>query len=250
MMNRLSSHQKEFTIDASSFLPQHLSPVLVKKSKKRKKSISLIIKPNNTIVTLAPFHMDPQRILDFIHSKKGWIEKRLANIHKNPINCSPRNFAEGELFPYLGQHYKLKISQENQKYLCLINDSFILSKKSERDAKKLFIQWYKKQARAHVAEKIAFFSDRMRLYAKKIKINSARQRWGSCTHANTINFSWRIICLPSTIIDYIVVHELAHISQKNHSKRFWDIVSRTLSDYKKCKKWLKEESGYFHALCI
>jgi hypothetical protein len=73
-----------------------------------------------------------------------------------------------------------------------------------------------------------------------IRITDARQRWGSCTHKGGLNFSWRLIQAPPKIVDYVVVHELVHISQPDHSKKFWNKVREILPDYERRRKWLRE----------
>ncbi|MEM3513203.1 MAG: M48 family metallopeptidase, partial [Thermoplasmata archaeon] len=75
---------------------------------------------------------------------------------------------------------------------------------------------------------------------KKIKITSGKTRFGSCTSKGYINLSWRLVLAPPEIIDYVIVHELAHLKEPNHSKKFWAVVEKFIPDYKTKRKWLKE----------
>ena len=190
-----------------------------------------------------PSHAQQKQIIDFIHSKKEWIRSKISLQKNNSADSKIKKFIEGELFPYLGQHYKLKIKEGNS--VELDGDSIIIGNNDKNMTKKIFTKWYKRQTLCLIKEKIDLYGKSMNLSPKSIKITSARQRWGSCAHTDTLSFPWRIICLPANIIDYIVIHELAHISQKNHSKDFWNIVSSVLPDYKTHKKWLKEEAVNF-----
>jgi predicted metal-dependent hydrolase len=97
----------------------------------------------------------------------------------------------------------------------------------------------KKIAKQLVLDKINFWSEQMSLRYEKVRLSSAKTRWGSCTSTNIISINWRLSLLPLKLIDYVVIHELAHIKEKNHSSKFWDIVEKYCSDYKVDRKLLK-----------
>jgi len=92
-----------------------------------------------------------------------------------------------------------------------------------------------------ITERVNFYSRITGWKFKSVSITKAESRWGSCGPNNSINFSRRLIMAPIDVIDYVVVHELAHIAEKNHSKKFWDKVEAILPDYKEKRKWLKEK---------
>jgi hypothetical protein len=81
---------------------------------------------------------------------------------------------------------------------------------------------------------------------QKIRLSSARTRWGSCSARGTLSFTWRLIMSPPEIIDYVVIHELAHTIHHNHSPQFWGLVGSILPDYAEKRKWLKHNSHLFH----
>ncbi len=99
---------------------------------------------------------------------------------------------------------------------------------------------YKFQAKEYIKLKCQFFSSRMGIRHGNIKVNSAKSRWGSCNRKGDINFTYRLIFVPEELIDYVVVHELAHIRELNHSADFWSIVEQAMPDYKLRRKRLKE----------
>jgi predicted metal-dependent hydrolase len=106
-------------------------------------------------------------------------------------------------------------------------------------APELLAAWYKDQARLILPERTNYFAHQFGLKVRSIRITSARTRWGSCSRLNALSFTWRLVMAPLEIIDYIVVHELAHIAEKNHSRAFWSQVERMLPDYHYRRKWLK-----------
>jgi predicted metal-dependent hydrolase len=99
---------------------------------------------------------------------------------------------------------------------------------------------YKKQAKEHLQQKCLYFSQIMGLRHGEVKINSAKTRWGSCNRKGDINFTYRLMFAPEELVDYVVVHELAHLKEMNHSVRFWSVVEQTMPDYKARRKKLRE----------
>ena len=75
---------------------------------------------------------------------------------------------------------------------------------------------------------------------KQVRINSAKTRWGSCGPGGVLNFTWRLVMAPLDVIDYVVVHELSHLRVKDHSSKFWKVVESISPEYKKHRKWLRE----------
>lgn len=101
--------------------------------------------------------------------------------------------------------------------------------------------WYRKQARIYMTERVAHFSEKHGLKYEQIRITSATTRWGSCSGRNNLNFPWRLLMAPKKVIDYVVVHELAHTVHKNHSPRFWKLVESIIPDWKSHRIHLREE---------
>ena len=102
---------------------------------------------------------------------------------------------------------------------------------------------FKKEALVKIRERCALYAAITGYKPASVKITSAEKRWGSCGPKGTVNFSWRLILKPLPIIDYVVVHELVHLAERNHSRRFWDKVGAILPDYKLRRRWLKENGG-------
>lgn len=99
----------------------------------------------------------------------------------------------------------------------------------------------KQRASAIIPQRVELYSQQTGIKYNKIRISNARRRWGSCSAKGNLNFSWRLALAPLEVIDYVVVHELAHIIHKNHSKKFWKLVAAIYPNYKLCRKWLRDK---------
>ncbi len=104
-----------------------------------------------------------------------------------------------------------------------------------------FTNWYKERAYEKIKERVEFYAQKRGLKYNRVNITSAEKRWGSCSAKGNLNFSWRLIMAPLPVVDYVVVHELVHLIEKNHSKEFWKKVKLFMPDYEKYKDWLKEK---------
>ena len=102
---------------------------------------------------------------------------------------------------------------------------------------------YRREARRRIEERAAYFAEKMGVDYGRIAIKAAKTRWGSCSAKGNLNFHWKLILMPPAVLDYVVVHELAHRIEMNHSPRFWAQVERILPDYRERRKWLKEKGS-------
>jgi len=218
----------------------HLSYQL-KRSKRRRKTISLQIKEDGNIVIYAPYHTPKGEIEKFLDKNQSWIFKKLSEKERSTRKAE-KAFLPGETFFYLGELYPLDIQEANHKGspLKLSFGKFILDKDRIGEARNLFIKWYKKEAEENLTGRVNYYSHRLQLFPKGVKITSAKYRWGSCSRDNRLSFSWRMIMVPLSVIDYILIHELVHIKERNHSQKFWSYLESILPEYREHKLWLKK----------
>lgn len=211
------------------------------RSKKRKRTMTLKIERDGTVVIMAPERTPKEEINRFFRSKTGWIEKKLKEYKELPgVREKQRRYVAGEKFFYLGEEFPLEVVEGGRKRLTLSHGIFRLSSGQNVDRKAIFREWYKAQAREIFTERVDFYSKQFGLLPKGIKITTARTRYGSCSSDNRLSFSYRLVMAPYRIIDYIIVHELAHIKVKNHSKKFWEYLEKLMPDYLERRSWLKE----------
>ncbi|HOC46746.1 MAG: SprT family zinc-dependent metalloprotease [Syntrophorhabdaceae bacterium] len=210
------------------------------RSKNRKRTMTLKLERNGAVVILVPERTPKEEILRFFKSKVPWINKKLDEYGESLENaCTPKTFTGGEKFLYLGEEYPLEITEGPTSRLTLSHGTFTLCKNHNTDGRRMFVRWYKARAHDIFAERVSFYARDLGLRFNGIRITTARTRYGSCSLDDRLSFSYRLVMAPYHIIDYIIVHELAHIRIKNHSKDFWGYVEKVLPDYRQCKAWLK-----------
>ena len=105
---------------------------------------------------------------------------------------------------------------------------------------KLFRQWYREKAKQKIVPRVQHHATNLGVEYGKVMISTIKYRWGSCTPNNNLNFNWKLVKAPMYVIDYVIVHELAHFLEPNHTRRFWNIVETQVSGHVKAKTWLKE----------
>lgn len=182
----------------------------------KRRTISLSVTRDAELVVRAPQSASVSYIEDLVVKRKEWIEKALE---RQLSSVKKKTFSEGEMFLFLGKEYPLRIVKTYRSRLEFL-DGFFLSEHKLPVAKKLFEQWYKTQAKKVVTERLSLHSQTMGLSVKKITIRNTSSRWGSCSSLGNVNFSYRLVLAPIEILDYVVVHELAHLVHQNHSSRF------------------------------
>lgn len=209
-----------------------------------RKSVEINISPPDQVIIRVPKKMTHKQIDDLIHRKSKWIIKKLDEIHSVLEQKQEVNFIDGETIMYLGEKYKLSINEnthlkaiqiEIHKDYISINTPYI----QQSEIKQAVIDWYKKQARKIVMERIEYYQQHIKIKPNYIRIKEQKKRWGSCSSKHNLNFNWKIIMAPIEVVDYLVVHEMSHLEYMNHSKMFWDKVQSILPDYKDRQKWLK-----------
>lgn len=185
-----------------------------------RKTISLTVDDDGSLIVRAPKRIKSEYIEKFIQDKQNWIKKRQFLMKDFIKKKKSYKFVDKEGILYLNKRMKPKqLNLNNYKEIKL---------------------WYKNQAVKLCQKKIDQFSQDFNLNYNKLKISDAKKRWGSCSSKNNINISWRVIMAPNKVVDYVIIHELAHIKHKNHSDKFWNLVEIMMKNYKKYDKWLEE----------
>jgi predicted metal-dependent hydrolase len=191
----------------------------------------------------APMRMRHSTIVEFVTSKQQWIENHLAGLPEQKPELKLEDNAE---LLFNGSHFKLSVVQGSSKPVYLSFDRVVVPIKQshlevEKSVSNKLIRWYKSAAYEALEQKVAYYSRLMHIPQHKslsVHVRDYKRRWGSCDNKGALSFNWRIIQAPEAVLDYVVVHELAHCHEFNHSKRFWHIVGQQMPDWKERQQWL------------
>jgi predicted metal-dependent hydrolase len=215
--------------------------VVLKIEKKNRKSISIKLTEAGEVLVSAPLYISNERIKELIKSKSKWIIEKLDLMENNKAKQGPI-----ESIMFLGRTYKVNIyeAQESGIRVGIFEEELQIKASKELKDKEDYIKeaiavWFKRQAALIYKEKAEKYSKILNVYPNKITIKEQKTRWGSCSSRGNLNFNWKVVMAPTEVVNYLVVHELCHLLQMNHSKDFWDLVEAVLPDYRVYREWLK-----------
>lgn len=210
----------------------------------KRRTIALTVTTHAALVVRAPFYVSLPAIQRFVNEKRDWIEKKQDIWKKRAQESAPRQYVEGEEFYFLGRRYSLEASGDIQDPVVL-DGALKISGRIFHQAERYIRQWYRQQAKKIISGRAELYSVLSGLCYQSLRISSAQSRWGSCGYRGSLNFSWRLVMAPLSVIDYVVVHELSHLEHKNHSREFWARVGILYPAYRQERKWLRSNG---HAL--
>ncbi|WP_425603716.1 M48 family metallopeptidase [Coraliomargarita parva] len=204
-----------------------------------RKSIQITVERDRKVVVRAPKQASENSVLAAVESKRYWIWQKLRDPHKYPDPAPRKEYVTGETFLFLGQHYGLTLTHDASGEVKLCGKNFQMAVSDRTSGDTLFRNWYLAEARRRMGPRIASLATEMGVDFSRIWVRDLRYRWGSCTPRGTLSFNWRIIQAPMIVVDYLIVHELAHVLEPNHSQDFWNIVAVHVPSWQKARNWLK-----------
>lgn len=147
-----------------------------------------------------------------------------------------KQYKNGERFLFLGEYFTLKIDHYTK--IEIVGSSLHFPQAILFRAKKELGSWYRREALDYIKKRVVYYSQRMNVQYTSVAVADTKSRWGACSPDNRLQFNWRLIMTPHAVLDSVVVHELAHVIVKNHSKDFWRYVLRAMPGYKVHRAWI------------
>ena len=209
----------------------------IKRSNRR--SISIEITREGKLVVKAPYLIPKIIIENFVNRKRNWILKHLKKYSSK--RTGKREYVEDEEFLYLGKKYNLHYGSYTEISVSDIGKLHIPIATKFRAEKEIEL-FYRKTAMELITKRVEVNAKMMKLSYGAITFSDTKSKWGTCTYHNNLQFNWRLIMAPLEVVDYVIVHELTHITHKNHSRKFWNNVSFYKPAYKQHRKWLSLNS--------
>lgn len=199
----------------------------------RTKSAEITIE-NEVVNVIVPNSLTQTQIRGLINKRLAWIKNTLvaqAKVGKPKVI----EYVNGESFPYLGKNYRLKIVKGEEPAAKLSSGYLSVTANSTEAIKEAIKQWYFRLAQKRLVEKTTRFSEALGVSPRSVSIKDFKTKWGSCSKNGDIAYNWKIIMASNNLVDYVVIHELCHLKELNHSAKFWKLMDRYKPDWRECK---------------
>jgi hypothetical protein len=210
----------------------------------RKKTISIHVHPDSSVEVKAPAHISYEKIAEVMTRRARWVVRHVERIRQQRRIILPREYISGETYFYLGRRHMLKINEAASDQVRLMRGCFMVACRDARPehVKALLDDWYKTHARKVFERRltlavadIEWLKDMPPLSVRRMK-----KQWGSCSSHGRISLNWHLVKAPVECIDYVIIHELCHLREHNHSKRFYALLDRHFPDWRPVKARLDE----------
>lgn len=210
-------------------------------TRSRRKTASIYVERDGSVSVFVPVKLSDPEIDALIESKRAWIYRSLAEWRDLNARRVEREYVNGEGFLYLGRSYRLKRIPRQVEPVLLKEGYFCLRSgiRTRTEADAAFTAFYRAKGMHRIPPRVEYFRAKMDVHPKAVKVIDLKNRWASCTPGGNLNFHWKCMMAPLTVLDYVVVHELAHLLHPNHSAAFWSEVDKVLPDHQARKEWLR-----------
>lgn len=205
----------------------------------KRKTVALVVGRDARLIVRAPFRFPLRNVDVFLREKREWIDGAMKRMRERQ-QVSAHSYEPGDQFWFLGEKYALRFSGTDRESVAFRDGACVVAERFRAHARERITAWYNRAAKNILVKRVRYFSEKHLFDVKSVTINRARTRWGSCSGEGRINFSFRLVMAPLSVIDSVVAHELAHLAHRNHSREFWKEVSRILPGFEKDRKWLRE----------
>lgn len=228
------------TMNALHGLP---APVRVIRSRKRRRTLSLLVR-SDEIVVRAPWRASDEAIQALLLQKRTWIHK----VHAELVNKRDTRDIIPAFIWYLGELVPLQVQASEATVWSGRYDtaSFVVSGPAlaldSTKVRDIIYAWYRREALRMLPPRLTALAQTHGFDSFSVRIKTQQTRWGSCSAKRNINLNWRLILTPPWVMDYVMIHELCHLQEMNHSSRFWQLVATLMPDYEAAKAWLRQHA--------
>jgi predicted metal-dependent hydrolase len=213
------------------------------KRSNRRRSIGLRIDDNGLTVN-APLRASEKWMHSVLQDKARWVVDKLDSWQiRKP---APQQWVDGAPILFRGETFTLRVVSSLFDAPPQLHGAHLMVHVAAADNKavieQIILQWYRHEAMQLFAECVAHFAPLLGVSPREIKLSAARTQWGSCTTRGTVRLNWQLIKMPLHLIDYVVVHELAHLVEMNHSPAFWAVVRQACPEYAQLRREMRQWS--------
>ena len=222
-------------------------PYTIRRSTRRRKTVTVTVDSGGCVLLAAPTDFPTPELDAVVRRKAAWIEKQIRRVKSQSPPPGPREFVSGESVLYLGRHYRLKVCLHSSGPAKLRGRWLHVPASTSEDqpdqVRAALISWFRLQAEGRLPERVSAWRTKFGVPMPPVLVASQRKRWGSCDSRGTIRLNWRIVQAPMRLVDYVVVHELAHLRHRGHGHDYWQAVGRVMPDYDRRREELRDLGG-------
>ena len=207
-------------------------------ARSNRKSVGIQITPEGVLEVRAPLRLSKADIDQLVDGKRDWIQKHMREIKDRQAQKAAFSLMEGDSLPLMGQSYPVRYGMGQA--VRFDGQAFVIPREDFEALRPGMIRLYRKIGEKLLPQRVDQYAAHMGRAPVRVGMSNAAKRWGSCSGRGSIRFSWMLMMADSEAVDYVVVHELAHLWEMNHSPRFWKRVGEILPDYKAREARLKQ----------
>jgi hypothetical protein len=206
----------------------------------KRKTLALRVHQGEAVIRM-PAKLNIRIAEDFVSNKSAWLKKQLS-LHPA---IELKRYISGQHLLFLGESLRLDVqTQQNESAIFTDHERLVIvtpkAELSEQLCKRQLTRWYRTQAEHYLIERCQEWATKTELFPQSVTVKTYRARWGSCNLRREIQFNWALIMAPPAVIDYVIVHELCHLVQHNHSPAFWQLVASFMPNFQTHRQWLKQ----------
>lgn len=205
----------------------------------RAKRLKLKVRSSGLVEVLLPKRVPLKAGWAFVRAELQWLEQTFEKVEEAVL------FEDGAVIPLKGVDHTVRHCPEARRSIW-IEDGFINVSGAATHLPRRITDWLKKSARTELLRKVDVYCVKSDVSYNRIMVRDQKSRWGSCSSEGNLNFSWRLYLMPEPILNYVVAHEVAHLTHMNHSRDFWALVEKICPDMKSSRRWMKKNAGKFH----
>ncbi len=191
-----------------------------------------------------------RKVEPFVNEKRPWIERTLRRLSESAAEVGTARVEDGGEVPYLGERLRLRVSTDPARTRDWVSrrgdELYVAVSGGPPSARRALERWYRRRARAEVAPRLDAAVARAGVSYASLQIRGQRTRWASCSSSGAMSFNWRLLLAPPEILDYVVEHEVAHLSVLDHSDRFWSLLASRCDDWRERERWLRRHGHALH----
>jgi predicted metal-dependent hydrolase len=209
------------------------------------------IREGGILTVVLPRRCSLDAVDEMVQSKARWVLRKIDTFAGRTPPLGNGRLAAGDAIPYLGEQVRIALGEEGARVagVELLGQTLLIrGGQVAGDLEPLVEGWFRDQAAALLQRKAREFAAGLVVSYGRFCIRGQRTRWGSCSHKGTLSFNWRLMMAPEPVVDYVVIHEVAHLREMNHTGRFWRLVAERCPSWREHRKWLNDHGAELSSL--